>query len=335
MSDEQRQRKNAEHKRALAEMRNRQQTPLPPPPRLVERTRTPLEDVAEPRRRTTRYTAPNTTSSAAAHPTYDQPPPRPVTPIIPPAVQTRMDLQRVRALSRPAPPPLYAPAQPEPLGLLGELQARPWLLLLIALLSIVVIVLTRAPDGTNWSNFLNRSVVQLSATALPVRPLLETPDGQHTVLLQGEPQITAAIADRVLAEYGSPAAGTGQIWIDLGRQYGIEPAYALAFFIHESSAGTNPGWAGLKPGGATTHNIGNIICAGYATCYNRFRDYGSWSEGIEDWYKLISKEYIGGRAAQTVEQIIPIYAPAFENNVNAYVDAVVQMVEGWRRNGVP
>ena len=54
-----------------------------------------------------------------------------------------------------------------------------------------------------------------------------------------------------------------------------------------------------KPGGATTHNVGNIICAGYATCYGRFRDYDTWSQGIEDWYKLIAREYVDGRGAQT------------------------------------
>ena len=100
----------------------------------------------------------------------------------------------------------------------------------------------------------------------------------------------------------------------------------------KSSAGTNPGWAGIKPDGSTTHNVGNIICAGYATCYNRFRDYASWDEGIADWYKLISDEYISGRGAASVEQIIPIYAPSSDNNdVPGYINVVVSMVEGWRQ----
>ena len=161
---------------------------------------------------------------------------------------------------------------------------------------------------------------------------LTTPPGQHSVI--GQPTVSANFIDTVLSQYNSPANGTGEIWMRLGQQYGIDPAYALAFFIHESSAGTNPGWAGMKPDGSTTHNVGNIICAGYPTCFGRFRDYNSWEEGIEDWYRLISKEYIGDRQAHTVEQIIPIYAPSIENNVPAYVGAVTNMVNEWRSSGV-
>jgi len=154
--------------------------------------------------------------------------------------------------------------------------------------------------------------------------------GEHSVL--GAPSINAATIDTILSKYGSPAAGTGQAWVKLGQQYGIDPAYAVAFFIHESSAGTNPGWAGIKSDGSTTHNVGNIICAGYATCYGRFRDYASWDEGIADWYKLISSEYVNGRGAASVEQIIPIYAPSSDNNdVPGYINVVVTMVDSWRQ----
>jgi hypothetical protein len=158
---------------------------------------------------------------------------------------------------------------------------------------------------------------------------MSAPTGENSVV--GPPTITAEEIDAVLRSYGSPAAGSGMDFYNLGIEYGIDPAYALAFFIHESSAGTNPGWAGIKPDGTSTHNVGNIICAGYATCYNRFRDYGSWSEGIDDWYKLIAAEYINGRGAYTVEQIIQVYAPSFENNVPAYIQAVNTLVNDWRQ----
>lgn len=159
------------------------------------------------------------------------------------------------------------------------------------------------------------------------------PVGDHR--LQGAPSVTPDQIDQILASYGSPAAGTGSQWYNLGLQYGIDPAFAVAFFIHESSAGTNPAWAGIKSGGGTTHNVGNIICAGYPTCYGRFRDYPSWEAGIEDWYRLISVEYIKGRGTLTVQEIIPIYAPSFENDVQGYINVVTQLVDGWRANGVP
>jgi len=163
-----------------------------------------------------------------------------------------------------------------------------------------------------------------TGTAPPALP----PGDGHSVL--GPPTLTAAQIDRILAAWGSPAAGTGAAWIAYGMQYGIDPAYALAFFIHESGAGTAPGWAGRKPDGGTTHNIGNIICAGYQRCYGRFRDYASWEEGIADWYRLIAVEYVAWRGVHTVEEIVPIYAPAVENNVSAYIDAVNRLVAEWR-----
>jgi hypothetical protein len=141
--------------------------------------------------------------------------------------------------------------------------------------------------------------------------------------------------DAILAEYGSPAGGTGKLFYDLGVEYDIDAAYAVAFFIHESTAGTAQTWAGLKPGGATTHNIGNIICAGYPTCYGRFRDYPSWEAGIQDWYRLIDVEYIKGRGHQTVADVIPVYAPKFENDVGRYTNVIEETVAGWRKAKAP
>lgn len=145
------------------------------------------------------------------------------------------------------------------------------------------------------------------------------------------PTITVAQIEAVLAEYNSPAQGHGQEIYDLGVKYGINPAICLAFFIHESSAGSNPAWAGLKDDGSYTHNIGNIICTEGWRCYGRFRDYDTWSQGIEDWYKLIKDLYIGEWQRVTVDDIIPKYAPAADNNnEGAYIQAVKQLVQGWQ-----
>ena len=154
-------------------------------------------------------------------------------------------------------------------------------------------------------------------------------------VLRAPPSLTANQIDRILTAYGSPATGTGAVWYNLGLKYGIDPAFAIAFFVHESAAGTAEAWAGQKPDGGTTHNIGNIICAGYAACYGRFRDYASWSEGIEDWYRLIDTEYLRGRDHQTVADIIPVYAPSVENDVQGYIRVVQALVDEWRTRGGP
>ena len=148
--------------------------------------------------------------------------------------------------------------------------------------------------------------------------------------LVGAQSLTAEQIDAVLIECDSPAKSTGAAWVDAGNQYGIDAAYAVAFFYHESTCGSNPAWAGIKPDGTTTHNVGNIICAGYATCFGRFRDYPDWQTGINDWFRLIAIEYEQQRGLTTVAGIIPVYAPSEENDVEAYISAVNELVTEWR-----
>jgi murein DD-endopeptidase MepM/ murein hydrolase activator NlpD len=203
-------------------------------------------------------------------------------------------------------------------------------MLLTFIASVIVLIMFLFVSGTSkqiadWSGNLGDAVSSVTNIWNAPAP---NPPGNYN--LRGAPSLNAAQADEILAAYGSPAHGTGRAWVEFGKRYNIDPAFALAFFIHESGAGTNPNWAGLKADGSTTHNVGNIICAGYPTCYGRFRDYNSWATGIEDWYRLIDVEYIEGRGTNTVAEIIPIYAPAFENDVNGYVRAVEQLVDGWR-----
>ncbi|RLT24519.1 MAG: hypothetical protein DWI30_01205 [Chloroflexi bacterium] len=161
-------------------------------------------------------------------------------------------------------------------------------------------------------------------------PKVEIPSGESSVL--GPPTITAQRIDEILRVHGSPATGTGQYWIDAGLEYGIDPVYALAFFMHESTLGTNPAWSGFKPDGSSTHNIGNITCAGYPTCYGRFRDYPDWQTGIRDWFRLIAVEYIADWGLATVESIIPRYAPQEDNNDEPlYINSVKLFVAQWRQ----
>lgn len=207
----------------------------------------------------------------------------------------------------------------------------PWRLIAVCVVSVVILYFfwnEADPSRICFAPGCTAREQTNQAHVNPQAPDLPTPSGQHSVL--GPPSISAQQIDRILAEWRSPAAGTGAAWVELGVRYGIDPAYALAFFIHESGAGTAPGWAGRKPDGGTTHNVGNIICAGYRTCYGRFRDYASWEEGIEDWYRLIAVEYVQWRGVHTVEEIVPIYAPSVENNVPAYIGAVNRLVAEWR-----
>ncbi len=148
-----------------------------------------------------------------------------------------------------------------------------------------------------------------------------TPDYRLTA----PPSVSAATIDRALAEYGSPAAGQGAVFYDLGVQYGIDPAYPLAFFIVESQAGTQ-GVARF------THGIGNIrVTPGYAS-YAGYRSYASYAAGIADWYRLIKTLYIEGWGLTTPGPILARYAPWGDNNNPAgYAATVTALVAGWTR----
>jgi Mannosyl-glycoprotein endo-beta-N-acetylglucosaminidase len=144
----------------------------------------------------------------------------------------------------------------------------------------------------------------------------------------GGPSIDVDFIERVLVHYHSPAAGKGQALYDQGLKYGIDPAYALAFFMHESTFGTR--------GVATiTHSLGNIRATrGYAQ-YDGYRWYRTWEQGFEDWYRLIANQYVGQWGLSTVDQIIPVYAPNTDHNDEAaYIQSVEHAVDTWHSGSV-
>ena len=143
----------------------------------------------------------------------------------------------------------------------------------------------------------------------------------------GSPSLSAAFVDRVLATYGSPAVGLGRALYADSKQFQIDDAYALAFFLHESVFGT----MGVA---RFTRSIGNIRCSGYATCLEGFRSYASWQVGAWDWFRLLKDEYLP-RGLTTVQSIVPVYAPASDhNNVVAYIAAVLHAVQAWHAGRV-
>ena len=155
----------------------------------------------------------------------------------------------------------------------------------------------------------------------PELPPVSKRPGSGTSIL-GEPSLSPDLINQVLSVAGSPAAGTGQALSDLSRESGIDDAYALAVFEKESSFG--------KYGAAfENHALGNIVCAGYPTCHGRFRWYSSWQDGYQDFYRLISQEYVA-RGLSTVETITPAYAPSSENDTGLYISQVCQSMLAFR-----
>jgi hypothetical protein len=108
---------------------------------------------------------------------------------------------------------------------------------------------------------------------------------QQSYQLDGPPSLSVSFINRVFSAYHSPAAGLGQALSEGGVRYHIDPVYALAFFLHESSFGTT-GW------GAVNRSLGNIRCSAGYTCQGGYRSYSSWQAGFLDWYQLIRNLYI-------------------------------------------
>jgi hypothetical protein len=148
----------------------------------------------------------------------------------------------------------------------------------------------------------------------------------------GSPSLSASYIDQKLASVGSPARGIGTALYRLSQEYHIDIAHALAFFHHESSYG-------LKGVAASTRNFGNIRCsAGYACDpTGGYRSYRSWEEGAKDWFSLLYHGYIKGGVSKrcpctTVAAIIPVYAPAADNNNEAaYISSILHDVATYRQ----
>ena len=195
---------------------------------------------------------------------------------------------------------------------------RPWFMLGIAVLAVLMVLRLNSSDAPFLSLF--SAPVQQAQAQGSLNGAFGAISGDSVL---GPPTISAAKIDQVLASYNSPAEGKGQAMYDLGIKYGIDPAYCLAFFIHESTAGT-------KGVATVTKSIGNIrVTPGYQD-YQGYRKYNSWDEGIEDWYKLIRDLYINEWKLVTLQQIIPVYAPPIENDTDHYVETVRNQVNGWR-----
>jgi hypothetical protein len=150
-----------------------------------------------------------------------------------------------------------------------------------------------------------------------------------TETLDGQPSISASAILQVLTQYSSPAASpefAAQLY-DMGIQYGVNPAYALGFFVEESQCGTQ----GIA---VNTLSLGNIRYsdsnspAPYGN-YNGFRKYSSWRDGAEDWYWVIRTYYLN-QGVRDIFDITPIYAPSTDNNnPQRYAQTVYQLAQSW------
>lgn len=170
-------------------------------------------------------------------------------------------------------------------------------------------------DITTWTNS--------NGPITPRKPITHT--GPYSVL--GKPSLSVSFMNQVLAYYHSPAAGLAQYLYDDGVKYGIDPAFALAFFMHESSFGTT----GVA---VVTKSLGNMRCVPEYPCYQTndggYAQFSSWQQSFEAWYKMIRNLYVAQWGLATVDQIIPVYAPSSDHNdVAEYIASLKHELDTW------
>jgi hypothetical protein len=192
-------------------------------------------------------------------------------------------------------------------------------LLLLLLVIVIIVLLYPALQQTAKMQHSGSSSLSVSSAA-------------SVSSVVGPPTVSADFINKVLAAYRSPAAGKGQALYDDGVHSHIDPVFALAFFMHESSFGTR--------GEATvTLALGNLRCYSGVICIDQDRGgyakYATWEDGFQAWYDLIRNYYVDKRGLVTVEQIVPVYAPTSDNNdERAYCQAVLSAVKAWRAGQV-
>lgn len=157
-------------------------------------------------------------------------------------------------------------------------------------------------------------------------PVIPAPGGYNP--LAGV-SISREVFREFLAEVNSPALSEADAMYQVCVDEGCDPAVALGFFAHESSAG--------KTGVASyTKSLGNIRCTSGYQCFTTegngsFRRYDTWAAGMRDWVQLL-KFYKDEWKLLTLEEIVPTYAPAGDNNDEAaYIAAVKKQVDNLRQ----
>jgi hypothetical protein len=249
-----------------------------------------------------------------------------------PTTQTIRAVNIDRALTHDIPSPLTQLEHRQP-------WLKPWLICFIfAIVSLFVLIsagIFQRADNISFYNGGQTYSIQVGGSQSqnwqnvkpePIKKSIPVATGPYAVL--GAPTISAAFINQVLQAHGSPAAGKGQALYDLGKQYGIDPVFALAFFQHESDFGT--------AGEATkTLSLGNLRCYTGVTCVDveiggGYAQYSSWEDGFTAWYALIRNYYVNVRGLTTVDLIIPVYAPTADHNDEAaYIASLKQEISGW------
>jgi hypothetical protein len=172
-------------------------------------------------------------------------------------------------------------------------------------------------------NVLNFGGQLLGLVPAPPPPT-PVPTKPPASLIARSPTISVVEIERVLERVNSPILPyAGDVYAS-GIQYGIDPVFALAFWMKESREASDGSVA------ATYHNPGYTQGLASDTRCGRWACWPTWPEGIAGWFHYMRIFFVN-RGIKTVEAILPIYAPSSDgNNTLGYIDFVNHQVAIWR-----
>jgi hypothetical protein len=142
-----------------------------------------------------------------------------------------------------------------------------------------------------------------------------------------KPTVTVAAINALLASYHSPVAGQGQMIYDEAVKYGLDPAYVVSTFAHESTFG-------IKGEAQKSFSPGNLRCIASARCADGYAQFDSWQAGFDALCKLVAGSLYAGDHRIIPELIIPRFAPSADNNdETAYIAALEHVMDVLRAGG--
>ncbi len=194
-------------------------------------------------------------------------------------------------------------------------------------LGLFILMVALAFLGTGLAEGLSPQVFGFGSQLLGLVPAppTATPVPTETPFddIARSPTITITEIDRVLQSVNSPMIPYEADIYASGVQYGIDPVFALAFWMKESREASDGSVAAPDHNPGYTEGLGNDPRCGRWACWP------TWPEGIAGWFHYMRVFFIN-RGIRTVESILPIYAPSSENNTSGYIVFVLQHAATWR-----
>jgi len=151
----------------------------------------------------------------------------------------------------------------------------------------------------------------------------------------GPPTITRALFKRALenrkSPVDSPAGELADEAYTICLAWGLNPAVALAVYVHESQAGTKgaarrtKNWGNLRKGPGQLRQVHTGVSGG-------FGEYASWLVSLNDFCKLLTGPLYVKAGLDTVSKVTPRYAPAADrNNPTSYAAFVNELIAHWEK----